>query len=219
MLGSAGWAARRSYPHEIERRTVVFRPVEVNAARDVSDKRARLQRHGALRIEFSCADPERALEHRHEAVVVVKVRHAPRVRADASGRTRRGPAWKDRRTDWRSCHSRCLSIASGRAACSLCCPGLRRPPVRRAGRRSREKPRPGSLRRWPHERQSAMHVNGHLTRHRAATNQEVAGSSPAGRAIHHAPGLRSLRRINVQETRPEWTQRFPSNVGESIYSQ
>ena len=33
----------------------------------------------AMRIELSCADPKGTVEHRHEAVVIVSVRHAPRV--------------------------------------------------------------------------------------------------------------------------------------------
>src|SRR6188768_906623 len=72
-------AWRRPYSDEIQRRAVVFRSLEVNAARDVSDERPGLQRHRALRIEFSGANPQRALEHRHEPVIVVKVRLAPRV--------------------------------------------------------------------------------------------------------------------------------------------
>jgi hypothetical protein len=72
-------AWRRPYSDEIQRRAVVFRSLEVNAARDVSDERAGLQRHRALRIEFSGANPQRALEHRHEPVIVVKVRLAPHV--------------------------------------------------------------------------------------------------------------------------------------------
>src|SRR5437763_16557609 len=85
--------------------------------RDVSDKRARPQRYGALLIEFSCADKERTLEHRDETVVVVKVRHAPRVRAelqDVRVEARLGGiTWllSDQRTTKRSSYRRDPSLA------------------------------------------------------------------------------------------------------------